>query len=607
MGSYRSPSLVPVEARDDFRNFLYLVWKHLNLPDPTPAQYEAAYFLQYGLGGYDTINGKLVRVYDDPVKAEEWQRLWEEGGLEGRSDILEGYRGIGKSYISAAFTDWRLDRDPVDEKILVVSASSIKSREFVTQAKGLILTMPILAHLKPQEGQRDQADRFDVYGASLSQSPSLKAAGITGQITGSRATLIVADDIEIEANSNTEDARMRLMRAVSEFEAIKVPGADVCFLGTPQTEESIYNKLIKERSYRCFAWPARYPKSTEKRKSYILERDGGVQVDILAPPIAHAYDTDPSVAYQPTDPERFDDEELAGREGKGRSFFALQYQLDTSLSDAERYPLKQFDLIVMATNPHKAPMNVQWGRDSDGKNIRKEIHNYGFSGDYFLGPLFVDSEWRPYDGSVMFVDPSGRGKDECAWAILKVLNGTMFVCKVGGMVAPVDECMTAIALDAKTHNVNLVQVEPNYGGVMWISAFNPILAKIWPGGCRVEEAEWASGMKEARIIDTLEPVMNTHRLVVDESVARDEILMYQLTHIAKERNCLRHDDRIDALAGAVAYFVKAMMMDVNAASAAKLQQEFDEMLEDFMDTVQNGHSRVYQRSRRNKDAEVYRI
>ena len=48
----------------------------------------------------------------------------------------------------------------------------------------------------------------------------------------------------------------------------------------------------------------------------------------------------------------------------------------------------------------------------------------GFSGDQLLRPLFMDDEWRDYEGSVIFVDPSGRGKDETAWAVMKVLNAS---------------------------------------------------------------------------------------------------------------------------------------------------------------------------------------
>jgi hypothetical protein len=569
--------------KDDFRNFLFLVWQHLGLPDPTPAQYEVARFLQMGLG--------------NPLA---------DGA--GRRDILMGFRGVGKSYITAAFVLWLLLRDPVNEKILVVSASSVKAKEFVSQAKTIMMTMPMLAHLRPRADQRDMADRFDVNGASISQSPSVKAAGITGQITGSRATRIIADDIEVPENSKTEDSREGLMRTTSEFEAIILPGGDVFFLGTPQTEESIYIRKIEEQGYECFCWPARFPRP-EKRESYILTRSDGVVVDILAPVLRDALDADAKLAGKATDPQRFDDDELARRESKGRAFFALQYMLDTSLSDAERYPLKAFDLIVFNVNNTKAPSTIQWGRDSNAKNILKHIPNFGFSGDYCLGPLFWDDEWRPYEASLLFVDPSGRGKDETAWAIVKVLNGTFYVVKIGGFAGDPAKAMELIATDARDHNVHEVVVEPNFAGIIWINAFQPILARIWPTGCTVRESEWAKGQKEARIIDTVEPVLTAHRLVVDESVAKDETLMYQLTHITRDRGALKHDDRLDALAGALAEFSRVLMQDQEQQAKAAKNAELEAELEQFVEDMREAPTRFFQRvvrSRKDTQGRLYR-
>jgi hypothetical protein len=572
----------PIAA--DFRNMLYLIWEHLGLPEPTPAQYELAYFMQYGLPDVDYTGG--------------------------RRDILMGFRGVAKSYISAAFTIWRLYKDPVNEKILVTSASGTKAKEFVSQVKSIISTMPLLAKLRPKPGQRDQADRFDVPGASISQSPSVKAAGITGQITGSRATLIIADDIEIPENSKTEDSRNGLLRITNEFDAIILPGNyDIIFLGTPQTEESIYNRKIKEQGYNCFCWPARYP-VPEKRANYVLKREDGTSVDILAPPLRLRLEADPALAGKPTDPTRFDDAELLRREAKGRSFFALQYQLDTSLSDAERYPLKAFDLIVMGVGRDKAPITVQWGRHTDRKNVLDDIPNYGFSGDYCLGPLFLDSEWRNYEGSVLFVDPSGRGADETAWAILKVLNGYFYLTKLAGHKGDVNEAMIRIATDARDFKVNVIEIEPNFAPGVWISAFQPILARVWPGGCTVQESEWAKGQKEARIIDTLEPVMNQHRLVVDEEVARDETFMYQLTHITRERGSLKHDDRLDAVAGAVSFFQRTLMQDVSKQAEAMRMDEIDRMVEEFVEDARTPYRRFRRRARvtgRTEDGRLVRV
>lgn len=596
----------------DFRNMAYLVWEHLALPPPTPAQYDIAYFLQHGWAGYgvhldgqgNDIPGAYFEWYgpeETEPSREGVRRLLEPNPL-GREDVLEAFRGVGKSYLTSAYVLWRLERDPYAEKVLVVSASGTKAKEFVSMTKTLLNTMDRFEHMRPRDDQRDTAYAFDVNGASISQSPSVKAAGITGQITGSRATLIVPDDIEVTDNSRTEEARLRILHKTNEFSAIKVTGkADVICLGTPQTEESIYTKLIKEQGFLGWIMPARYP-MLEKRDGYKFARVNAPELDCLAPR-ARAVDASPGLQWKPTDPERFNEAELANRETKGRAYFALQFMLDTSLSDAERYPLKLKDLIVMAVNAFKAPTIVQWGHDTNGKNRRHDLENYGFSGDHWLGPLFVDQEWREFEQAVLAVDPSGRGKDETAWAVVKVLNGMMYVVESGGFAGDMGEGMMHIAVAAKTHKVHEIIVEPNYAGAVWIAAFQPVLASVWPpekpgetAGCSVIESVWSKGQKEVRIADTLEPVMNLHRLVVDERVAADEVLMYQLTHLTRERGCLTHDDRIDALALAVSHLQNSLMVNVGDAAAAMKEAEEDAAIEAWLrqhEHSASGDRRVY--------------
>lgn len=581
--------------REDFRNLVYLIWEHMALPEPTPAQYDIAYFLQHGWAGYGVdAEGNYFEWFGNEEIEPDRTGCTRLGDWDSkfREDVLEAFRGIGKSYLTSGYVLWRLYRDPFAEKVLVVSASGSKAKEFVSMTKTLLTTMPLFESFMPREDQRDTAWAFDVNGASISQSPSVKAVGITGQITGSRATLIVADDIEVVDNSRTEEARERLLHKTNEFSAIKVTGgADVIFLGTPQTEESIYTKLIRDMGATGWILPARYP-MTEKRDSYVITREGDVKIDCLCPR-GRAVDRNPGLQWKPTDPERFSEMELSNRESKGRAYFALQFQLDTSLSDAERYPLKQHDLIAMACNPFKAPQIVQWGKDSNGRNKRIDLQNFGFTGDMWLGPLFIDTEWRDYEQALLFVDPSGRGKDETAWAVLKSLNGMLYAVEVGGVSGDPGAAMLAVATAAKNNKVHEVVVEPNYAGAVWIAAFEPILAKVWPAakpgdtaGCTVREAEWSRTQKEVRIIDTLEPVMASHRLVVDERVAADGVLMYQLTHITRERNCLQHDDRVDALAGAVAELVNTLRVDVDQAAREMKEAEEDEMLEAFLESCE---------------------
>ena len=581
-------------AYTDFRNFLYLVWQHLGLPEPTKAQYEISHRLQHGVDTAELRNGVT---------------------LEGpREDIIRCFRSLGKSYITSAYAIWRLMRNPRDEKILVVSATGSKSKEFVAQTKGILESMELVQWLLegPRESganRRDMADQFDVAGGSLSQSYSVAARGITGQITGSRATLLIADDIEVERNSLTEEARQRIVRIIqSDFVPITKTEhgkGDIILLGTPQTEESVYNKLVTEMGFRCFTIPARYP-TPDKLKNYLMtDNQTGREVDILAPYLVEQFE-DEELQYGQTTDSRFGNDELMKIEAKGRASFALQYMLDTSLSDAERYPLRQHDLIVMSSNVFKAPLTIQWGRHNDKHNYIKDIPNLGFSGDHLLRPLFVDSDWEEYESKVLFVDPSGRGADETAWAIVGVLNGMMYLLHVGGHASDPAEAMMMIALDAKKYDVHTVEVEPNFGQGMWITAFQPILANVWPGGCTVVESEWAKGQKEQRIIDTLEPVISAHRLVIDEDLARREAraedhrysLLYQLTHITRDRGSLKHDDRLDALAGAVAHFMRSMAQDVDEAAQGVRDQRLEDEIEDFLEFMTAG-ARLNRGVRRN--------
>ena len=241
----------------------------------------------------------------------------------------------------------------------------------------------------------------------------MKSVGIFGQLTGSRADLILADDVEVPNTAWTIGMREKLLHSVGEFNAILKPGGQIMFLGTPQTEESIYNKL-RMRSYECRIWPARYPEKPEKYG------------EALAPVIQKECIEQKG---RPTAPGRFSDLDLLEREASyGRSQFTLQFQLDTTLSDLERFPLRLTDLVVMELDNH-APQKIVW---SSGAEYRiSDLPAVGFSGDYYHRPAFIHGDWLEFQGCTMFIDPSGKGADETAYAIVAHLNGNLFVLEVG--------------------------------------------------------------------------------------------------------------------------------------------------------------------------------
>lgn len=595
-----------------FANFLWVAVDYMGWDGkPTPAQLELAKFMQYG-----------------------WHHYYPEvDPMAKRNDIIMAFRGFGKSDINAAYALWRLYRNPRSEKLLIVSASKDRADSFVSQCKSTLLMWPILKHLRPRPDQRNRADRFDVNGASPSQSASLRAAGIEGQITGSRATCIVGDDVEIPDNSRSEEGRENLVNKTQEFDDIlmpaqydedgniTIPGGDAIMLGTPQTQESVYYKKIIENDYKAWVWPVEYPKP-DKWQNYIIQRPGEGTTDLLAPPLRDVLDEDPDMAGKRTDPERWSREEIINRGKKaGKLRWLLQWMLDVSVSDEERYPLKERDLMVMALHPEIAPRMVQWGRDSDRHNLRTDLRNHGFTGDFWMGPLFKSGqdEWRAYDQAILYVDTSGRGRDETSWCVLKSLNGVMYLLGMWGMTAAdarkqalrrkvkegIDEYdirMEEIAKCAKKYNVSTIFVETNFADGLWIKSFQPILANVWPpktlsepGGCTVEEVR-VSGQKEVRILDALEPVFLNHRLVVDESVARDQAFVYQMTHLTRDPGALRHDDRIDCLAGAVESIGDTMELSVREQASAQREAELDKELDDFLELMEEGGLR--QRAKR---------
>ena len=530
----------------DFRNFLFLVWDHLRLPDPTPIQYDIADFIQ---------NGPKRR-------------------------IVEAFRGVGKSWVTSAYVVHTLLLDPT-KNILVVSASKQRADDFSTFTLRLIHEMPILQHLRPRETQRNSKIAFDVGPAPASHAPSVVSKGITSQITGSRADLIIADDVESSNNSATITLRDKLAETVKEFEAVLKPGGDIIYLGTPQTEQSIYN-LLGERGYSIRIWPARYP-DKKRRDTY------GAR---LAPQIASGPDD-----MSPTEPTRFDEFGLKERElGYGRSGFDLQFMLDTTLSDIDRYPLKLSDLIVMSLNDEVAPEKPIWAADI--RNAVTDAPCVGFNGDRYYRPMAVTGSWIPYTGSVMAIDPSGRGADETAYAVVKMLNGYLYVVEAGGLPGGYGEdTMRAIVEIAKKQKINFVLLESNFGDGMFQELLKPYLMKDYP--CTIEEVRH-NIQKEKRIIDTLEPVMNQHRLVVNERLIKEDYestaarssekrlqyqLFYQMSRITRGRGSLAHDDRVDVLAMAVSYWTQQMAQDADKRMRIRKDEVLNRELEKFMESA----------------------
>lgn len=381
--------------------------------------------------------------------------------------------------------------------------------------------------------------------------------------------------VEVPKNSGTQMQRDKLAEAVKEYDAILKPNGQIIYLGTPQNEASLYNTL-QQRGYITRIWPVQYPENKMERDSY---------GDALAPYIANRYDKDPEKwAGKPTDPKRFDEVEIAKRKlSYGRAGFALQFMLNTNLSDYEKYPLKVSDLIVDSLDYHET--STKWSWANGMQQMIGDIPCVAMKGDMYYGPLSRSEDTMPYTGTVMAIDPSGRGSDESAYAVMKYLNGYLFLMDVGGFQEGYsDLTLTMMAQKAKFWDVNEIIVEANFGDGMFTKVMTPIFNKIHP--VTITEIK-NTKQKELRIIDILEPVMMRHKLIVNKSVIEDDYrryednqaysFIYQLTRLCRDKNALAHDDRLDAVTMAVSYWLEVMDSEQDAS-----KQEEDWDIEDLL-------------------------
>lgn len=536
------------ELRDS-RNFLCLAWRHLLRMEPTVIQYDVVHWLATGPS-----------------------RL-----------VAKGFRGMGKSWIASVYVCWEWGMNE-NVKALIVSGGARRAADFTTFTRQLIESWDPLKDLRPKiDALRDSKIQFDVGGTKIAHAASMTSIGITGQLTGNRADVIVADDVETQANSDTPSKRERVEMYVREFGSILSPRGRIRVLGTDHTEESLYRTLpAKGYSVRC--WPAEFPKPD-------LAAALG---ESLAPTLREELEQHPEKAGEPTEPTRFPDAELRAKEAElGRSHYRLQFLLDPRMSDMERFPLRLSDLIVMPLDLEAAPERVAYG----GKAL-SELSCLGFSGDRYLGPSFVAERWAPYQGKVLAVDPAGRGRDETVAAVVGQLNGFLYLLELRAWLGEgySDTVLTTIAEMAARQRVSFIVPEANWGDGMFARLLEPHLHRTGHH-CAIEEVRH-SVQKERRIIDTLEPVMQQHRLIVDPRVLQEDLrpisglpesaqfpyrLAHQLSRITRDKGSLTRDDRIDAVSIGCAFWKDALAQDARRRQTESNDQALRDEVKRFVD------------------------
>jgi len=508
--------------------------------------------------------------------------------------MIQAQRGEAKTTITAIYAVWRIIHQP-SARILIISAGGDMADQIANWVIQIIESMAELECLRADKshGDRSSIEAYDVHWQlkGPEKSPSIASLGITSNTQGFRADVLIADDIESSKNSQTETMRERLQHLSKDFSSICSNG-DIIYLGTPQSVESVYNGLVS-RGFDVRIWPGRYP-TIEEQVNY---------GSFLAPVIVEAMERDPSLRTgggllgnrgKPTDPIMLSEAVLTKKErDQGKAYFQLQHMLDTKLSDADRFPLKADKIIFMRIPEASAPIEVHHIA-SDAYRVQTPADWPVQDAAYYRAASF-GAEFGAYAGTNMHVDPAGGGKngDETAYAVVRFMAGKVYVVAVGAVPGGVTkESMEALTAVAKRFKPHKITVEKNFGNGAFGAIWQPYLLKEH---LATIEDVWESGQKELRIIDLIEPVLGSGRLIMDLSIIEQEqatlekypiqdrpsySLFYQLARITRDKGCLKHDDRLDALASAIRPWVESLKQDEDKVNLAAKRAAYEKKMKD---------------------------
>lgn len=513
--------------------------------------------------------------------------------------MIQAQRGQAKTTITAAYAVWRLIHKP-NARIFIVSAGGTMATEIANWVIQIINGMEILECMLPDKsaGDRSSVSAYDIHHElkGPEKSPSIRCEGITANLQGIRADVLIADDIESAKNSLTELMRERLRNLTKDFTSINSQG-DIIYLGTPQSIDSVYNGLTG-RGYQIRIWPGRYPTEAEE-KNYGHNLAPLIQQRMQQNPALRTGGGPTGKRGQAVDPVLLNEEVLCKKEiDQGPAYFQLQHMLDTRLSDADRFPLKSSGLVFMHVSAQNAPL--EFNILHVGTNKVHLPQDYPTEENYYRAHSF-GTEFAPFSGTHMYVDPAGGGQngDETAYAVTKFAGGKVFLVAIGGVPGGLHEAsLDALTLIAAKWKPNKIDIEKNYGNGALSAVWQPKLFQSHR--CAVEDV-WESGQKELRIIDTLEPVIGSNRLIVDERLLAEDwaecqkypvekrssySLFYQMSKITRDRGSLFHDDRLDALSGSVRHWKPALTQDADKAVARAKRAKWLALMKDPLGTGQ---------------------
>ena len=161
--------------------------------------------------------------------------------------VLLAFRSSGKSTLVGLFCAWLLACDP-DLRVMVLAAEEALARKMVRNVKRIVERHPATAGLKPARKELWSADQFVVERRAELRDPSMLARGLAGNITGSRADVVICDDVEVPNTCDTHGKRADLRARLLEIDYVLVPGGLQLYIGTPHSYYSIYADAAREEA-----------------------------------------------------------------------------------------------------------------------------------------------------------------------------------------------------------------------------------------------------------------------------------------------------------------------------------------------------------------------
>lgn len=504
----------------------------------------------------------------------------------GNRKMVQAARGQAKTTICALYVQWRLIHNP-ELRALVVTASGDFAKDITKMIRDCIMEWDELECLRPDSRGRQSAKAFDVFFdfKGVNKSPSVLCKGIDSALAGNRADLLIADDIENRQNSRTDLNREQLLNGIDEFPNLANDGGDIIFLGTPQSMKSIYNHL-PVKGYWVRIWTGRVPKREEvanyegKLAPYIVAKVNNCQptdyshgLDLLQGPAI-----DPIINSEDT---------LVAKEINNRADFRLQMMLDTSLSDMDMYPLRVSDILFMNVDREQGiPAHVHTTKNNNailqkpqGHTLKPAIYMADACGGDFI----------PITRVIMSIDPSGGGAngDETGYAVVGQSGDRLIILDAGGLKggygAETFEKLSSLLIK---WNISELVIEKNYG----YGAFQAVWQNhaMFENHINIPIIEVQNfGQKEERICNTLEPFINKKKIIMDMALVENDwisamqkekdresySLIKQIAEITREKDSLKHDDRIDALSIAICHLQDSMYEDTLAIEMMQQHEE----------------------------------